>query len=672
MQRALTVAKAFAPATVQSGTKSRLTVTLTRTGGASALSNITFTDLLTTMGAGFVVATPANAATTCTGGTVTATSGTTSFSLAGGSLAGGAANTSCTVALDVATPVAGPTGTHINTITANAVTTTEGVTNAAAAANLVLVNTSVTVNKSFSPTTVAVGGTSTMSVQIRNNNASAINLTGVGFTDSLPAGMVVANPPVPTFTGAGCSGAAITAVNNSTTVTLASANVNANSICTLAVTVRANVSGNLINTIPPGAIASAQGVTNPLQGTATLAATGVVNLNITKTDGVVSVIPGGATTYTITVSNSGPNSVAGLIVNDTPPAGVTFGAWTCAPAGGAFCGSGSGPISDTVSIPNGGSITYTVPATIASSAVGSITNTATLAVPGSVINNGNASASDTDTLTPIADLAMTKTDGVATTVPGSPIAYTIVASNAGPSDANGATVADTLPAAILGATWTCVGAGGGSCPASGAGNVNALVNLPAGASVTFTVTGTVSAGAAGTLSNTATIAAPAGVSDPNPGNNSATDTDTLTPTADLAITKTDGVATITPGSPISYTIVAGNGGPSTATGATVADTVPAAIQGATWTCAGAGGGSCPASGSGNINALVNLPPGATATFTLSGTVSAAATGTLANTATISVPVGVTDPNPGNNAATDTDTLTPTADLRSPRPTVPRP
>ena len=53
------------------------------------------------------------------------------------------------------------------------------------------------------------------------------------------------------------------------------------------------------------------------------------------------------------------------------------------------------------------------------------------------------------------------------------------------------------------------------------------VNLPVGASVTFTVTATISAAATGTLSNTATITPPGGVTDPNPGNNSATDTDTL-------------------------------------------------------------------------------------------------------------------------------------------------
>ena len=46
------------------------------------------------------------------------------------------------------------------------------------------------------------------------------------------------------------------------------------------------------------------------------------------------------------------------------------------------------------------------------------------------------------------------------------------------------------------------------------------------------------------------------MSDSNPANNSATDTDTLTPQADLAITKTDGVTTATPGGSVTYTITA--------------------------------------------------------------------------------------------------------------------
>ena len=112
------------------------------------------------------------------------------------------------------------------------------------------------------------------------------------------------------------------------------------------------------------------------------------------------------------------------------------------------------------------------------------------------------------------------------------------------------------------------------------------------------------------LSNTATVAVPAtGYVDPNPANNSATDTDTIARMADLAITKTDGVTTATAGGGVTYTIVASNAGPSAAVGATVADTFPASLTG-TWTCVGAGGGSCTASGSGNINDTVNLPAGA--------------------------------------------------------------
>jgi len=128
---------------------------------------------------------------------------------------------------------------------------------------------------------------------------------------------------------------------------------------------------------------------------------------------------------------------------------------------------------------------------------------------------------------PQADLSITKTDGQTTAVPGTPITYTIAASNAGPSATTGATVTDTVPAAIMGATWTCVGAGGGTCTPSGSGNINDTVNLPVGGTVTYTLTGTINPSAMGSLSNAATVTAPGGVTDPNPANNFATDTDTL-------------------------------------------------------------------------------------------------------------------------------------------------
>src|SRR4029077_14608955 len=122
-------------------------------------------------------------------------------------------------------------------------------------------------------------------------------------------------------------------------------------------------------------------------------------------------------------------------------------------------------------------------------------------------------------------------------------------------------------------TWTCVGADGGTCTASGSGNINDTVNLPKTGSVTYTAGCNISAAATGTLVNTATVATSASVTDPTPGNNSATDTDTLSPQANLGITNTDGAPSATPGGSVTYTITATNtSGPSTAPGSNVTDT----------------------------------------------------------------------------------------------------
>ncbi len=265
-----------------------------------------------------------------------------------------------------------------------------------------------------------------------------------------------------------------------------------------------------------------------------------------------------------------------------------------------------------------------------------------------------------------ADLAITATDGVTTAVPGQSVTYTLTATNAGPNAATGAQVADTFPAALT-ATWTCVGAGGGTCTASGSGNIADTVDLPVGASVTYTVAASIAAGATGTLSNSATVSVPAGVTDPTPANNMATDTDTLAPQADLSITLTDGVTAATPGNSLTYTLVATNAGPSAAPGSAVTNTLPAALTGATWTCAGSGGATCTASGSGNIADTVNLPAGGSVTYTVAATVAPGATGTLANTVTVSAPAGITDTSPSDNAATDTDTLAAAPSIVQPIP-----
>ena len=97
---------------------------------------------------------------------------------------------------------------------------------------------------------------------------------------------------------------------------------------------------------------------------------------------------------------------------------------------------------------------------------------------------------------PVGDISITKTDGLTNVVPGQVITYTIVASNNGSIDALNALVKDTFPSTLTNISWTSVASGGASAnQLSGTGNINDTVNLIAGSSITYTVTATVVGGA---------------------------------------------------------------------------------------------------------------------------------------------------------------------------------
>jgi uncharacterized repeat protein (TIGR01451 family) len=440
-------------------------------------------------------------------------------------------------------------------------------------------------------------------------------------------------------------------------------------------------------------ISQSPGITEFPANGATRGATGVIStvissipfcstnsdIAVTKTNNATTVTPGAQTTYTIVVKNNGPNDVFGIPVSDPIPSIFTNVTWTCSSSVGSSClaTSGTGNINTRVNLLNGGTATFVVLATPnPSTPAGSVTNTVTITPPEGAIdtNPDNNTASDTDSITPQADLSITKTDGVTEVTAGTAVTYTLLVRNNGPSAVTGATVSDPLSAKHGSASWTCVASAGGSCAASsGTGAVNTTVNLLPNATATFTITTSVLPNATGSLVNTATVTSPGGVPDPSTGNNSATDTDTITATGDLSITKTNNATMLVPGSQTTYTIVASNAGPSAITGASVVDNIPANLTNATWTCLATAGSSCAVNnGSGNINTTVNLLNGGSATFTVTATVSNSATGTLTNTATITPPPTATDPNPGNNSASDSDPLQPTADLSIIKTATPNP
>ena len=111
-----------------------------------------------------------------------------------------------------------------------------------------------------------------------------------------------------------------------------------------------------------------------------------------------------------------------------------------------------------------------------------------------------------------------------------------------------------------------------------------MANLPAGGSVTYTAVCAISGSATGSLVNTATVAAPGGVTDTNPANNSATDTNTILPPGALTIAPTShnfGLVAVGDTS-ATLTVTLGNSGGSPLTVATLtAATAPFARTGGT-------------------------------------------------------------------------------------------
>ena len=545
------------------------------------------------------------------------------------------------------------TGTLSNTATVSAANDTNTANNSATVTDNLTPQADLSMVKTNGTTTAVPGSNITYDITVTNNGPSTV--TGATVSDVLPTGTTF----VSATNGATYNGGTNTV--NFTTGTLAS---NGTTSFQLTLAISSTLTGTLSNT---ATVTPPAGVTDPIPGNNSSTATDPLmpqaDLQITKTDGNTTAVPGTSDTYTIVVTNAGPSFVTGASVMDTFPVIFTGVTWTATATGGAtgFTASGSGNINDTVTMPVGSTITYLATGTISPSAIGSLINNATVEPPADVTDPdlSNNSAGDADTLTPQKDVSVTKTDNkggssitssTGTVVPGTSFTYTITVSNSGPSTATDVSVSDPVPSGLTSFVWS----GNGQSNVSGAIS-DTITTLAPGASVVYTVTATVRPTATGTLSNTATVS---DANDTNTANDSATVTDNLTPQADLSILKTSGATTAVPGDTITYNITVTNNGPSTITGATVSDVLPAGTS-----FVSATNGATYDSGTNTVSFTTGtLTTGGTDDFRITLAIDLADTGTLSNTATVAPPADVTDPNNGNDSSTDTVTLTPPADL----------
>ena len=180
----------------------------------------------------------------------------------------------------------------------------------------------------------------------------------------------------------------------------------------------------------------------------------VAEMSITKTDGLTSVLNGETLTYTITVTNGGPGIATNVAVVDTwPSTYLTHVSST--PSQGSCTFGGTSIICAFGSILVGGSATITVVATVKSTAIGVIVNTATVTALQQDNNQADNTATD---LTTISGLRMEKTANPAfidARAGAVPVTFDFAVSNVGPDPLNTVTISDAdvpgcLPAYVSG------------------------------------------------------------------------------------------------------------------------------------------------------------------------------------------------------------------------------
>jgi uncharacterized repeat protein (TIGR01451 family) len=260
-------------------------------------------------------------------------------------------------------------------------------------------------------------------------------------------------------------------------------------------------------------------------------------------------------------------------------------------------------------------------------------------------------AAYTFVLQPAADLGVNLTDGVPAIAPGGSLTYTLTVTNAGPDAATGATVVDAFPA-VLGCSTTCVGTSGTTCTAGPfPGNIDDIVTLPAGGTLTYTSSCTLSASATGTLTNTATVTATATVRDLNLANNSATDVDVI----GVLVTGTKTVAgNFAELGAVAYMVTLTNSGITQADnpGDEFSDTLPSSL---TLVAANASSGTTGTAGN-TVSWNGSIPTASSMTITIDATINAGTAGeVISNQGSISFDANA-DGTHDTNALTDDPTL----------------
>jgi uncharacterized repeat protein (TIGR01451 family) len=388
------------------------------------------------------------------------------------------------------------------------------------------------------------------------------------------------------------------------------------------------------------------------------------DLSVTKTDSPDPVTGGGNVTYTITVSNNGPDTATGVTVTDTLDQTVSL--VSAIFNQGSPCTSSGTPIVIVCNLGDlepgnsaPGTIVVTTPVvTVNSGIANSVTVTGNETDPDTA---NNTAQQGTTVLPPAgpaqADLAVSKIDTPDPVFSGGPaLTYTITVDNNGPDTATGVTLSDTLPAGV---SFQSATASVGQCdemPDMGGTLSCGLGSLTSGsnATVTIVVLPEVVSDPA-TITNTATALATE--EDPTPANNTAAEDTTVNPpSADMSVTTTSSPASPMINEQVTYGITVSNAGPSDNTGVVMTVTLPAS---ATFGSVTIDQGTCDV-GDGTVTCTIgDLASGASVNATIIVT---APNEPMILTLSATIVADAEDPDAGNNADSADVTVIDVVDL----------
>jgi uncharacterized repeat protein (TIGR01451 family) len=179
-----------------------------------------------------------------------------------------------------------------------------------------------------------------------------------------------------------------------------------------------------------------------------------------------------------------------------------------------------------------------------------------------------------------ADLAASVTDDLSTVVAGTPLEYTVTATNRGPSAATDLQLADNLPASTRFLSVSPSAEGQCVTPAVGSGgNVGCTWNGTTAISAVrkFDLAVAVCPELLCGSSVANSVAASSATPDPAGANGSASVTTPIEALSDLVVTQTADVLEVAPGAPVAFTIVVDNLGPSNASGVLLTDVLPTGL-----------------------------------------------------------------------------------------------